>query len=104
MWETTPENEVVDDSALDEKMLSLVEKECGKKPIRLNELQALFFDTYGVICSTKHLSSAKSGSVLKRLEQEGKIAVKREPEKTKTGSASTFWSENAKQKIYIMRK
>ena len=38
MWETTPENEVVDDSALDEKMLSLVEKECGKKPIRLNEL------------------------------------------------------------------
>ena len=104
MWETTPENEVVDNSALDEKMLSLVEKECGNKSIRLNELQALFFDTYGVICSTKHLSSAKAGSVLKRLEQEGKIAVKRDPEKTKTGSASTFWSENSKQKIYIMRK
>ena len=103
MWEFTSENEVVIDAFLDEKMLTLIDQVCMDRPIRLNELQAVFFDTYGVICSTKHLSSGQKGSVLKRLEKAGKIEIIRTPEQ-RNGTKTRFWTEKGKDTIHIMRK
>lgn len=103
LLETTPENELVVDADLDEKMMALIEKECVTKPLRLNELQAKFFDAYGVICSTKHLSSGSGGSSLKRLEKAGKINVIRNP-KERNGKPTRFWTEKGKDTIEIMRK
>ena len=104
LLEHTPENGLVQESDIDEKMLALIERDCSDKPLRLNELQARFFDTYGVICSTKHLSSGTTGSSLKRLEIAGKIIVIRDPATSDRGRPTHFWSESKNNTIQILRK
>ena len=79
LFEMTPENDIVNENDLDDKMISLIEREGREKSLPLNELQAKFFDEYGVICSTKHLSSGREGSSLKRLESARRIEVLRTP-------------------------
>lgn len=103
LFEMTPENDIVNENDLDSKMLSLIEREGRAKSIPLNELQAKFFDEYGVICSTKHLSSGRDGSSLKRLESARKIEVLRTP-LARNGKQTRFWTEGRGQKIEIRRK
>ena len=103
LFEMTPENDIVNENDLDDKMLSLIEREGREKSLPLNELQAKFFDEYGVICSTKHLSSGREGSALKRLESAKKIEVLRTPP-AKNGKPAKFWTEGRGQKIEIRRK
>ena len=103
LFEMTPENDIVNENDLDDKMISLIEREGREKSLPLNELQAKFFDEYGVICSTKHLSSGREGSSLKRLESARKIEVLRTPP-TRNGNPTRFWTEGRGQKIEIKRK
>lgn len=103
LFEMTPENDIINENDLDNKMLSLIEREGRAKSIPLNELQAKFFDEYGVICSTKHLSSGRDGSSLKRLESARKIEVLRTPP-ARNGKQTRFWTEGREQKIEIRRK
>ena len=103
LFEMTPENDIVNENDLDDKMISLIEREGREKSLPLNELQAKFFDEYGVICSTKHLSSGREGSSLKRLESARRIEVLRTPP-TRNGKPTRFWTEGRGQKIEIKRK
>lgn len=69
----------------------------------MTELQADFFDTYGVVCSSKDLSSGKNGSSLKRLEKMGVIEVTRIPAQ-KNGKPTRFWSEGTDRHVMINKK
>lgn len=103
MFSTNIDNEYVDHGALDTQMQCLIQSKYQSREIGLTELQADFFDTYGVICSSKDLSSGKNGSSLKRLEQSGIIEVTRIPAQ-KNGKPTRFWSEGKGQRVMIKGK
>ncbi len=98
MFESTPDNGYVDEEQIDDNMRKLIGMIAATRPIRLNELQAEFFNKFGVICSTKHLSSGKDGSSLKRLEKRKEIIVERS-----TGGNSKYWTEGKDKTIMIRR-
>ena len=98
LFETTPDNGYIDEQQIDEKMRRLLEEIADTHPIRLNELQAEFFNRYGVICSTSHLSSGRNGSSLKRLEKNHEILVERSG-----GSTARYWTESKDKTITIRR-
>lgn len=98
MFESTPDSGYVDDQKIDRNMRSLIADIANQEYIRLNELQAEFFNRYGVICSTKHLSSGREGSSLKRLEKNREILVERS-----TDNNAKYWSESGKKTIMIRR-
>ena len=62
----------------------------------LHDVLADFFVNNGIVCSTKTVRD-----ILKELEEESRIEVKREPALSKTGKTSTFMLENKKQKVSI---
>ena len=70
--------------------------------MRLKCVQAVFFDEYGVICATKHLSTMAE-SVLKRLESKDQIEVKRTDSRGKL-KQSRAWTEGKDLIIEIKRK
>jgi len=90
------ENEIIDEgeiaTKLTESLISLYEFKS------FNEFMAEFYTQYGVLCSTSKLSD-----VLKSLEG-ASIEVRRNPENTKTGKPSKFWTEASKQKLWLRRK
>ena len=98
MFEPTPDSGYVDDQQIDRNMRSLIADIANQEYIRLNELQAEFFNRYGVICSTKHLSSGREGSSLKRLEKNREILVERSIDNN-----AKYWSESGKKTIMIRR-
>ena len=98
LFESAPDNGFIDESDIDVKFMSLLEKQKGM--VSLNAFQAAFFGEYGVICSTKHLSSGQSGSALKRLEKQHRVLVKRDPSE-KNGKPTRFYSENKNQSVWI---
>lgn len=93
------DNVIVSDNELEEKMAALLRSK--SEPIRLNLLQAEFFNTYGVLCGSPRLSSGKSGSILKTMEKRGQIEVDRRLECDTPAPKARFWTENRKQKILI---
>ena len=102
LMQQTAENEFVDDDLLEALVKNEVDELTTFTP--LTTFLADFYNAYGVTCGTPRLSSGKSGSVLKTLEKSGYITVQRNPAVSeKTGKKTTFWSENAKQKISIRR-
>lgn len=98
LFESAPDNGFIDESDIDVKFMSLLEQQKGM--VSLNAFQAAFFGEYGVICSTKHLSSGQSGSALKRLEKQHRVLVKRDPS-VKNGKPTRFYSENKNQSVWI---
>lgn len=99
----TAENEYIDDTMLETLVKGEIDKLTAFTP--LTTFLADFYNAHGVICGTPRLSSGKGGSVLKTLEKSGYITVQRNPAVSeKTGKKTTFWSENAKQKISIRRR
>lgn len=98
LFETTPDNGYIDEQQIDEKMRCLIDEVADTHSIRLNELQAEFFNRYGVICSTSHLSSGRNGSSLKRLEKSNEILVERS-----AGSTARYWTESKDKTITIRR-
>lgn len=103
LFPTNIDNEYVDPEVLDKQMQDLIQSKYQSKRIGLTELQADFFDTYGVVCSSKDLSSGKNGSSLKRLEKMGAIEVTRIPAQ-KNGKPTRFWSEGTDQRVMINGK
>ena len=99
----TAENELITPELIDDQMEKLIQSKYKSQAVSLSELQADFFNTYGVICSPKDLSSGQSGSSLKRLEEKGKIEVNRIPS-TKKGKPTRFWCVKKNQKISIKGK
>jgi three-Cys-motif partner protein len=102
MFKVNAENEYVDEETIDQKMLSLLQNTIGSFE-RLNKIQASFFDRYGVICSSSHLSSSREGSSLKRLEKIGLIEVRRTPS-LKSNKPTAFWTESKDQTVEVRKK
>jgi len=99
----TAENEMIEDSLLEKKVLELL----ANTPdfIHLNELMAEFFNKYGVICDKKRLSSGAGGSILKTLESRGEILVQRYPELTiMKKQPSNFWNEDNGLSVKIKQR
>ena len=101
LFEQSPDNEYVDMDMLERKMLALLDLSKGTW-MRLKCVQAVFFDEYGVICATKHLSTM-ADSVLKRLESKDQIEVKRTDSRGKL-KQSRAWTEGKDLIIEIKRK
>lgn len=98
----TPENDIIDDGQLTEKVKELLDK--TSEYIRLNKFIANFYNEYGVICDVSHLTSGRDGSILKTLEKIKYIEVKRDPPLTENGKATTFWQENSNHKLLLKRR
>ena len=102
LFSQTADNILVDENTIDCKMRLLLSVTSGY--IHLNELLAVFFNEFGVLCGSPQLSSGKTGSCLKRLEKSGEIEVLRNPQTTPTGRPSSFWNESRNNEVLIRRK
>lgn len=97
----TAENETIDYETLTENVKSILNKTTDF--IRLNQFIADFYNEYGVLCEVSQLSSGQE-SILKTLEKINYIEVKRDPEITEKGKATTFWQENTNHKLLLKRR
>ena len=102
LLQQTAENEMSSEDILMEKMRELLEN--TPSFIRLNQLLADFYNQYGVLCDLSHLSSGRSGSILKTLEKSGYIEVQRQPAYTEKGTATTFWQEHQGKTISLRKR
>jgi three-Cys-motif partner protein len=101
LFPQTAENEVVDDSFLEDKMRELLST--TTEFTHLNKLLADFYNEYGVLCASPRLSSGQGGSILKTFEKNGEIVVKRTPTLTDKGQPKKFWQEG-KGNTLMLRK
>lgn len=101
LFNETADNELIDDEILTENVKSMLNKISGF--IRLNKFIADFYNEYGVLCGVPHLTSGKD-SVLKTLEKNNYIEVKRNPSTTSNGKISAFWQEKSNQSVEIRKK
>lgn len=94
MFETTPDNEYVDEQQIDRKMSYVVDAIPDGDAVQSKELLADFFNQNGVICATRHLNAS-----LARLESGKRIQV------TRPGVApnSKYWTEQKGKKIFVRR-
>ncbi len=92
----TISNEIVEDSVLEGKVLEQLSRTTSWTP--LTAFLADFYNEYGVLCQSSRLSSGRGGSILKTLEEEGRVDVLRDPCCSKTGRPSSFWSEDRQKK------
>ena len=102
LFTETMNNEIITEDELDRKMIQVLPPIGRRIPLRT--LYADFYNQHGVLCSCSVLGSDPHGSVLKRLYERNIIDIIREPAKTKAGTPTTFWTENSKQKVFIVRK
>jgi hypothetical protein len=94
LFSQSAENEIIDDGALSDYLSQYL---IGVKEFtRLNEFLAGFYVEYGVLCLSSRLTA-----ILKSKENIGIIDVNRQPETTGTGKPSSFWTESAKQKLWL---
>jgi len=100
----TISNEFVEDSLLQEKVLEQLSRTTSWTP--LTTFLADFYNECGVLCQSNRISSGRGGSILKSLEKNGEVDVRREPCCSETGSPSSFWSENRqkKQSLWLRKK
>lgn len=104
LFQQTAENEEVSEQILMDKMMELLVNTTFYT--RLNQVLANFYNQYGVLCDLSRLSSGRGqgGSILKTLEENGYIDVKRTPPYTKTGRPSKFWQEKKGYTISLRRR
>ncbi len=95
------ENEMVDDSTLEKKVLELLSR--STEFTHINEFLANFYNEYGVLCDSPRLSSGQDGSTLKTLEKNGVIVVQRKPECTEAGKPSRFWKVGRGNSLWLKR-
>jgi three-Cys-motif partner protein len=100
----TINNDLVEDSLLEEKVLEQLNRTTVWTS--LTEFLAGFYNEYGVLCQSSRLSCGRKGSILKKLEKDGRVDVLRDPCCSKTGRPSSFWSEDRKkkQKLWLRKK
>lgn len=92
----TAGNELIDDTLLEGKVRELLLS--TPEWTSLTTFLANFFNEYGVLCQSNRLASGRGGSILKSLEENGEIDVRRDPAYSKTGRVSSFWSESRQKK------
>lgn len=66
---------------------------------RLNIVKARFFTNYGVICNSSEFSK-----IVAKLENSGSLEIIRNPDKTKTGCPSRFYTEHTGQTLKLKWK
>jgi three-Cys-motif partner protein len=96
MFTQTVENEAINQDEIDKKVHNFIEKLQDETTI--NTLLASFFTEYGVLCKTGDITN-----ILGVMEENRRIEVIRNPPVTKTGKASTFFSEGKGQSVTIRR-
>lgn len=94
LFQVTLNNQFVDDQKVTEYVIEHFSQ--YSEWIPLTEAQALFFVKNGVMCKTGDISS-----ILKRLEKEQRLEVKRSPSLTKTKKPSTFMTEGHGQSVLV---
>lgn len=97
----TAENETIDDDSLTESVKCVLNKATDFR--HLNQLIADFYNECGVLCDVSRLSSGQK-SILKTLEKNEYIEVKREPPTTTNGKKSAFWQEKKGYSVEIRKK
>lgn len=95
LWEETPDNNVVDESEIRQKVIDHISG--VKKNTRMNLILADFFSFYGVICPSKTIKG-----IYRSLEKEGHLVVTRNPAFTShRGSPSTFFADEKGKKTEL---
>lgn len=87
-------NLIIDESIINNRVIEFF-SQCNNWT-SLTEAEAEFYVKYGAICKTGEISK-----VLRRLEEDGRINVKRNPRLTKTGKSSTFMTEGQNQSVSV---
>lgn len=95
LFEENVENETIDEEDVRQKVIDYLSRLSSFN--RMNPIMADFYSTYGVICRTKTVKA-----IFKDLEKSGKLIVKRTPETTGKGRASTFFADE-KGKVTELR-
>ncbi|NLZ94323.1 MAG: hypothetical protein GX921_00665 [Bacteroidales bacterium] len=88
-------NNCIVDSDETKKMVTRHFSECSDW-INLSEALAMFFIKHGPICKT-----GKIKEMLKQLEKQQRLDVRREPSKTTKGEPTSFMSESPKKSVHV---
>jgi hypothetical protein len=94
LFQSGTENAYVDERGIHEKMKSFI----STARQTADKLIAEFFTEYGVICKSGDIRK-----VWKEMERKGEIIVVRDPPQTERGTPSTFFTEDKKHTVTIVR-
>ena len=94
MWAENIDNQTVDEDDIEEK--TIVHFSQYNKSISLHDALAMFFMTYGPICSTGTVRT-----ILKKLEERGRLSVDRSPALTGRRKKATFMTEGKGKKVSV---
>jgi three-Cys-motif partner protein len=94
LFQETVDNQIIDGDEIQNDVIEHFSQFYRWTP--LTETLALFFVKYGVICRSKDITE-----ILRKLEKDKQIAVRREPSLTRTGKPSTFMTERQDQKVFV---
>lgn len=94
LWDENYDNQVVDDDDIEKKTIEHF-SQC-ENWTSLYEALAVFFMKHGPICSTGVVKN-----ILKKLEQEGRLCVLRNPDSTQKGTSTKFMSEEKGKTVSV---
>lgn len=94
MWAENIDNQTVDEDGIEEKTIDHFSQ--YNKSISLHDALAMFFMTYGPICSTGTVRT-----ILKKLEERGRLSVDRSPALTGRRKKATFMTEGKGKKVSV---
>lgn len=94
LFDQTVEGDLVEYKDIKEELTSFTRM--YTRYVSVNEFLATYLTKRGVICKI-----AEIRSLLKELEKEGKVFIRRDPEFTETGKPSNFWTNSANKKVFI---
>lgn len=94
LWPETVDNQVIEKGDIKERVMKFFSR-CDSW-ISLYDALAKFFMKYGPICHTKEVKD-----ILRNFEDDGRLAVIRNPEKTEKGRCSRFMSEGDGKTVYM---
>jgi hypothetical protein len=93
-FQETVDNQIIDESEIQANVVDHF-SQCGNWT-SLNEALAVFFVKYGAICKSGDIAK-----ILKKLENDKRLNVMRNPKVTKTGKPSTFMTEGHGQTLSV---
>lgn len=94
LWAENVDNQAVDEDDIEEKTIDHFSQ--YNKSISLHDALAMFFMEYGPICSTGTVRT-----ILKKLEESGRLSVDRNPALTGRGKKATFMTEGKGKKVSV---
>lgn len=94
LWAENVDNQTVDEDDIEEKTIEHFSK--YNELTSLHDALAMFFMAHGPICSTATIKN-----ILKRLAENGRLFVNREPALTKRNRSTTFMTEGKGKKVSV---